>query len=138
MIMLTFGVLRTSKVFFVKLPKWDTERPVLSTAEESRSNLTFFNTKILKNTWQIRFLFLFLNNCSIKFNICSFMPKIKSETRLMIETARLYYEHHFSQQLIANKLGISRPGISRLLQRAREAGIVKIEIALFPFPLLLC
>jgi deoxyribonucleoside regulator len=46
----------------------------------------------------------------------------------MIETARLYYEHNFSQQQIANKLGISRPGISRLLQKARETGIVKIEI----------
>jgi deoxyribonucleoside regulator len=56
------------------------------------------------------------------------MPKIKSETNLMIETARLYYEHQFSQQQIANKLGISRPGISRLLQKARETGIVKIEI----------
>jgi len=56
------------------------------------------------------------------------MPKIKSEISLMIETARLYYEHNFSQQQIANKLGISRPGISRLLQKAREAGIVKIEI----------
>jgi deoxyribonucleoside regulator len=56
------------------------------------------------------------------------MPKIKSEMNLMIETARLYYEHHFSQQQIANKLGISRPGISRLLQKARETGIVKIEI----------
>lgn len=56
------------------------------------------------------------------------MPSIKSETSLMVETARLYYEHHFSQQKIANKLGISRPGISRLLQKAREAGIVKIEI----------
>jgi deoxyribonucleoside regulator len=56
------------------------------------------------------------------------MPKIESEINLMIETARLYYEHHFSQQQIANKLGISRPGISRLLQKARETGIVKIEI----------
>lgn len=56
------------------------------------------------------------------------MPSIKSEARLMIETARLYYEHQFSQQQIANKLGISRPGISRLLQKARETGIVKIEI----------
>ena len=56
------------------------------------------------------------------------MPKIKSEISLMIETARLYYEHNFSQQQIANKLGISRPGISRLLQKAREIGIVKIEI----------
>ncbi len=56
------------------------------------------------------------------------MPKIKSEVNLMIETARLYYEHHFSQQQIANKLGVSRPGISRLLQKARKTGIVKIEI----------
>jgi deoxyribonucleoside regulator len=56
------------------------------------------------------------------------MSKIKSEINLMIETARLYYEHHFSQQQIATKLGISRPGISRLLRKARETGIVKIEI----------
>jgi deoxyribonucleoside regulator len=56
------------------------------------------------------------------------MPKIKSEINMMIETARLYYEHHFSQQQIANKMGVSRPGISRLLQKAREKGIVKIEI----------
>jgi deoxyribonucleoside regulator len=56
------------------------------------------------------------------------MPKINSEINLMIETARLYYEYHFSQQQIANKIGISRPGISRLLQKARENGIVKIEI----------
>lgn len=56
------------------------------------------------------------------------MPKTDSEIGTMIETARLYYEHHFSQQKIANKLGISRPGVSRLLQKARESGIVKIEI----------
>ena len=33
-----------------------------------------------------------------------------------------------NQQAIAKKLGISRPGVSRLLLQAREQGIVKIEI----------
>lgn len=46
----------------------------------------------------------------------------------MVEAARLYYEHDYSQQEIAKKLGISRPGVSRLLQKAREKGIVRIEI----------
>ena len=51
-----------------------------------------------------------------------------SEKTRLIEVARLYYEHDFSQLQIAKKIGISRPGVSRLLQTARETGIVKIEI----------
>ena len=51
-----------------------------------------------------------------------------SEKAKLIEVARLYYEHNFSQLQIARKIGISRPGVSRLLQAARETGIVKIEI----------
>ncbi|MBN1782680.1 sugar-binding transcriptional regulator [bacterium] len=47
---------------------------------------------------------------------------------LLVETARLYYIHQMSQQQIAGKIGISRPGVSRLLQQARDEGIVKIEI----------
>jgi deoxyribonucleoside regulator len=47
---------------------------------------------------------------------------------MIVEAARLYYEHQFSQQQIAQKLHISRPGVSRLLQHARQQGIVKIEI----------
>lgn len=47
---------------------------------------------------------------------------------LLVEVARLYYEHQMNQQAIAKKLGISRPGVSRLLLQAREQGIVKIEI----------
>ncbi len=49
-------------------------------------------------------------------------------SRLLYEVARLYYEHQFSQQQIAEKLGVSRPGVSRLLHKARSEGIVKIEI----------
>jgi deoxyribonucleoside regulator len=56
------------------------------------------------------------------------MTAYTNEISLLVEAARLYYEHDFSQQKIAQKLGISRPGVSRLLQRAREQGIVRIEI----------
>ncbi len=49
-------------------------------------------------------------------------------TALLVEAARLYYEHGLSQQQVARKLGVSRPGISRLLQTARREGIVKITI----------
>lgn len=51
-----------------------------------------------------------------------------NDISLLVEAARLYYEHDFSQQEIAQKLGVSRPGVSRLLNKAREVGIVRIEI----------
>ncbi|NQV42093.1 MAG: sugar-binding transcriptional regulator [Candidatus Marinimicrobia bacterium] len=47
---------------------------------------------------------------------------------LLLEAARLYYEHNLNQAQIAQKLEVSRPGVSRLLQEARDAGIVKIQI----------
>ncbi len=56
------------------------------------------------------------------------MDKLNLNTSMMLEAARLYYEHDFSQQKIANKLGISRPGVSRLLRDARNKGFVQIEI----------
>lgn len=46
----------------------------------------------------------------------------------LMTAAVMYYEQSASQQEIANRLGISRPSVSRLLQRARELGIVRIEI----------
>ena len=45
-----------------------------------------------------------------------------------MEVARLYYEHGYSQQKIADKLGFSRPSISRILHQAREQGIIRIQI----------
>lgn len=42
--------------------------------------------------------------------------------------ASLYYKDKLSQQEIAKKLNISRPWVSKLLSRAEELGIVKIEI----------
>ncbi len=46
----------------------------------------------------------------------------------VLTAAVMYYEQSASQQEIADHLGISRPSVSRLLQRARDIGIVKIEI----------
>jgi len=56
------------------------------------------------------------------------MPYVTKEDEELIEVSRLYYDHNFSQLMIAKKLGISRPAVSRLLQKARDKGIVKIEI----------
>ena len=56
------------------------------------------------------------------------MEKPADNTALLVEVARLYYDHDFSQQQIAEKVGISRPVVSRLLTQAREQGIVRIEI----------
>jgi len=54
--------------------------------------------------------------------------KRKYKSTVLVEVAKLYYEHQFSQQKISKKLGVSRPTVSRLLQQAREIGIVRIEI----------
>ena len=56
------------------------------------------------------------------------MPKASVSKSFLIEVARLYYEHDFSQQQIANKLDVSRPSVSRFLRQAKAQGIVKIEI----------
>lgn len=46
----------------------------------------------------------------------------------LLAAARLYYEDDLSQQQIAERLGVSRSTVSRLLGLAREQGIVQIEI----------
>ena len=46
----------------------------------------------------------------------------------MIEVARLYYEENCSQKEIAERLGISRPLVSVILNDAKDAGIVSFVI----------
>jgi deoxyribonucleoside regulator len=46
----------------------------------------------------------------------------------LVEVAKLYYQLDYSQQEIANKLGISRPTVSRLLVQAVQEGVVRIKI----------
>jgi DNA-binding transcriptional regulator LsrR (DeoR family) len=46
----------------------------------------------------------------------------------LLAAAELYYQDQLSQQQIADRLGVSRSTVSRMLQLAREQGIVHIEI----------
>lgn len=52
----------------------------------------------------------------------------RDKDRLAINVAKLYYRSDFSQQKIAQELGVSRPSISRLLQYAKDKGYVNIQI----------
>ena len=55
-------------------------------------------------------------------------PITDEDTEQLMTAAVMYYEQSASQQEIARRLGVSRPTVSRLLARAREIGIVRIEI----------
>jgi deoxyribonucleoside regulator len=46
----------------------------------------------------------------------------------LVEISRLYYERDLTQAEIAERMNISRPAVSKLLQEARLRGIVKIDI----------
>lgn len=50
------------------------------------------------------------------------------KTSLLVTVARMYYEHHYNQMTIAEKLNLSRPYVSKLLQEASTSGIVDITI----------
>lgn len=52
--------------------------------------------------------------------------------RLLIKVAKLYYEDGLTQDIISQRLRVSRPRVSRLLQEARDVGIVQIKIANLP------
>lgn len=47
---------------------------------------------------------------------------------LLVRASRLYYLEDRGQAEVATLLGISRPGVSRLLQRARDEKIVEIRV----------
>ena len=46
----------------------------------------------------------------------------------MLKIVTMYYEQGMTQALIAQKMGISRPVISKILQQAKESGVVSISI----------
>ena len=46
----------------------------------------------------------------------------------LVRASRLYYELGETQNAIADRLGVTRPQVSRLLKRARAEGIVEIRI----------
>jgi DNA-binding transcriptional regulator LsrR (DeoR family) len=59
------------------------------------------------------------------------MPRSRSapDVYLLSKVSTLYYVQNQTQQEIAQRLGVSRPTISRLLQDAQERGIVQITVA---------
>ena len=56
------------------------------------------------------------------------LPAAPPDADLLVRASRLYYLEECSQAEIARLLRISRPGVSRLLKRARAAKIVEIRI----------
>jgi deoxyribonucleoside regulator len=53
----------------------------------------------------------------------------EEKDKLSIEAAELYYQLNYSQQQIANRLEVSRPTVSRLLQYAKDKGYVQIKVS---------
>ncbi len=51
---------------------------------------------------------------------------------LLTEIAVSYYEHELTQEEIANRFNISRVKIGRLLKKARQEGIVEINVKYHP------
>lgn len=52
----------------------------------------------------------------------------RQHVQRLVDVARLYYEEGLTQQEIAQRIDMSRLSVNRLLNEARQAGIVNIEI----------
>ncbi|RLL41124.1 sugar-binding transcriptional regulator [Oceanobacillus piezotolerans] len=50
------------------------------------------------------------------------------EERLLYRIAKLYYDENYTQGEISKELGIYRTTISRMLKKARDKGVVKIQV----------
>ena len=50
------------------------------------------------------------------------------ELRMIARVARMYYELDKRQSVIAEQLGLSQATVSRLLNRSKEEGIIRISI----------
>ncbi len=46
------------------------------------------------------------------------------DLRLLHKISKLYYEQKLTQQAISERLRLSRPKVSRLLQRAEDEGLI--------------
>ena len=54
---------------------------------------------------------------------------VSGQMQKVVLAAELYYIYHLTQEQIAKRLGVSRPWVSKLLQRAEDAGIVRIDVS---------
>ncbi|SDY29106.1 sugar-binding transcriptional regulator [Salimicrobium album] len=51
-----------------------------------------------------------------------------NEERKLIKVAKMYYEENLTQNEIANTIGVYRTSVTRLLQKARDEGVVQITV----------
>lgn len=58
------------------------------------------------------------------------MAEIRDVAKLKqsLQVAEMYYQNNYSQLEIAKRVGVSRPTVSRLLQYAKDNGLVRIQI----------
>ena len=56
------------------------------------------------------------------------MKKIVDDWRLIYKVCSLYYEDDMRQQEVSDYLRISRATVSRMLQKGKESGIVRVEV----------
>jgi deoxyribonucleoside regulator len=56
------------------------------------------------------------------------IPNFDNDIELFVRVARMYYEQQLTQTEIGHQLGTSRSTVSRLLQEARDKGVVQITI----------
>lgn len=59
--------------------------------------------------------------------MCSHLSR--SRAALLLQVAQLYWEEGLGQAEVAEKLGYSRPTVSRMLAEARVAGIVTVTVS---------
>jgi len=57
---------------------------------------------------------------------------INDSLRLVVRVARMYYEWGKKQSEISEQLGLSQATVSRLLNQAKEAGIIRISVSVPP------
>ena len=55
------------------------------------------------------------------------MPS-RAEMQSLLQVASLYYKDHINQQEIADRMGITRQTVNRLLKKAELAGVVEIGL----------
>jgi deoxyribonucleoside regulator len=55
-------------------------------------------------------------------------PRLDIPDHLAVRVAVLYYEHHKTHDDIADAVGVSRWKVARILQHAKDRGIVRIDI----------
>jgi deoxyribonucleoside regulator len=71
-----------------------------------------------------------VNFVKCKFNKCQVnkLDIINKRLQRLVEVAQMYYEQDLTQSEISEKLGVSRPLVSKMLREAKELGIVTIQV----------